>query len=283
MACRLPKRVTKNKPMLPVFIRLPIRFLAALLLTLALMPIQTLCLVFDMPQKKTIPIFFWQCLLKILNIELRLYGTKPAPPVLILANHISWLDIPIIGSVLPVVFIAKSEIARWPFFGLIAKLGRTIFIKRELRFDTPKQRDMVQERLAEGDCPVLFPEGTTGNGTIVRPFKSALLSVAETKQALAGVKVQPLSLVFSKFCGISMGRRQRLNYALTGDVSLWRHMMKFFIGDPIMVDLVFHPPIEFSQIGDRKILASHAHRLIQSGLAAFTAGHRDETLIAEKQ
>ena len=78
-----------------------------------------------------------------------------------------------------------------------------------------------------------------------------------------------------------MGRRQRLNYALTGDVSLLRHMVKFFAGDPIMVDLVFHPPIEFSQIGDRKLLAQQAHRLIQSGLAAFTSGHRDESRIAE--
>jgi 1-acyl-sn-glycerol-3-phosphate acyltransferase len=92
---------------------------------------------------------------------------------LYVANHVSYTDITVLGSVIPGSFIAKAEVADWPFFGWLAKLQRSVFVDRQVR-STVTQRDAVGERLASGDALILFPEGTSGDGNRVLPFKTAL-------------------------------------------------------------------------------------------------------------
>jgi 1-acyl-sn-glycerol-3-phosphate acyltransferase len=99
-------------------------------------------------------------------------------PLLIVANHSSWLDISIITSLAPVVFVAKAEIARWPFFGLLAKLQRSIFVERDRRHKTGAVTSEIAQRLAEGDPVLLFGEGTAGDGNRVLPFRTALIGAA---------------------------------------------------------------------------------------------------------
>src|SRR4051812_30667567 len=99
------------------------------LVTLPLMPLQWLAVALKLPLRRRIPVFYHRFVCRLLGIKVRCVGVPiGARPLLIVANHSSWLDISIITAQAPVVFVAKSEIARWPFFGLLAKLQRTVFV-----------------------------------------------------------------------------------------------------------------------------------------------------------
>ena len=129
-------------------------------------------------------------LLHLMSIDIRMTGSLGHPNVIVVANHVSWLDIFALHAVGPVRFIAKAEIARWPVLGrLVAGVG-TLFIERARRRDTHRVSRTVTDALARGDVVALFPEGTTSDGAGVLPFKSSLLqSIVD-----AGGHVQPLAL-----------------------------------------------------------------------------------------
>ena len=135
------------------------------LVTLALMPLQWLAIAVKSPLRRSIPVFYHRFLCGLLGIRVRCAGA-PAQvrPLLIVANHSSWLDISIITAQAPVVFVAKSEIARWPFFGLLAKLQRTVFVERDRRQKTGEVNAVIAQHLAAGDPVLLFGEGTAGDG-----------------------------------------------------------------------------------------------------------------------
>jgi 1-acyl-sn-glycerol-3-phosphate acyltransferase len=116
-------------------------------------------------------------LLRILAVTTRVHGDLGARGgnVLIVANHISWLDIFVLNSVHPVRFVAKSELARWPIVGAMIRGAGTLFIERTKRRDTRRVNHYVAEVLASGDVVAIFPEGTTTNGLDMLPFKSSLL------------------------------------------------------------------------------------------------------------
>src|SRR6185437_1390398 len=127
------------------------------------------------------------------------------------SNHTGYLDISVLGSRLPASFIAKSEVARWPLFGWLAKLQRSVFVDRQVR-STAQQRDAIAERLAAKDALILFPEGTSNDGTFVLPFKSALFSVVFGKSETP-VTVQPVSLAYTRLDGLPIGRALRPFFA----------------------------------------------------------------------
>ncbi|MGC6475949.1 MAG: lysophospholipid acyltransferase family protein [Parvibaculales bacterium] len=259
--------------MLPPSLRLLIRLPIILIFLVLLVPPQVISHIFRLPTRRYIPVLTYRLALKIASIKVRTHGPRPKRGTLILSNHVSWLDILLIGSVMPVNFVAKADIAHWPLFGMLAKIGRTIFIEREKRSDAMNQRNALQKRLSEGERVVLFPEGSTSDGTIVLPFKSALISAAETKIKGQTVSVQPMTIVFSELCGLPMGRRMRVEYAWIGHLNLVPHMLKVLCGDPMTVDLIFFPETNIDAEGGRKALAGRARRQVQDGLAAYTVGH----------
>ncbi|MCK7472462.1 MAG: 1-acyl-sn-glycerol-3-phosphate acyltransferase [Rhodopseudomonas palustris] len=108
----------------------------------------------------------------------------PQAPALILANHVSWLDICVISALGPVVFILKNEVARWPVFGWLAtNCWRTIFIDRQARHRTGAATEEIGDRLLTGDAVVLFAEGTSSDGIRILPFRSALIGAEYTRSA----------------------------------------------------------------------------------------------------
>src|SRR5262245_5697416 len=114
-------------------------------------------------------------LLHLCSIDIRMQGTLAHPNVLVVANHVSWVDIFALHAVGPVRFIAKAEIARWPLLGrLVAGVG-TLFIERSRRHDTHRVNQEVARALEAGDIVAVFPEGTTTDGSEVLPFKPSLL------------------------------------------------------------------------------------------------------------
>ena len=120
-------------------------------------------------------------------------------PLLLLANHASWLDIPILAAVAPVSFIAKSEVAAWPVVGFLARAQRSVFVERSRRHATGTQADEVAGRLSKGDIMVLFAEGTSGDGNQVLPFRSALVGAAQKAVGSNGVAtVQPVAIAYHR-------------------------------------------------------------------------------------
>lgn len=116
-------------------------------------------------------------MLRIFRAEIQLSGPIPSHGLLV-SNHLSYVDILVLGSLAPTVFVAKREVKGWPVFGWFASLGGTVFVHREKRAQSREAADAIQTVLKSGVLVILFPEGTSSNGETVLPFKSALLEPA---------------------------------------------------------------------------------------------------------
>ncbi len=188
-------------------------------------------------------------------------------PLLIVANHSSWLDITIITSLAPVVFVAKSEIARWPFFGLLARLQRTVFVERDRRQKTGEVNAQIAQRLAEGDPVLLFGEGTAGDGNRVLPFRTALIGAARDAIAAAGhaqVWIQPLSIAYVSQQGVALGRHLRPRAAWYGKMRLTAHIGAIVRSGAMDVSVTWGEPIPYDGAADRKVLARQLESAVRS-------------------
>jgi 1-acyl-sn-glycerol-3-phosphate acyltransferase len=115
--------------------------------------------------------------LKIFGGSVNVSGEIPKRGLLV-SNHLSYLDIVVICSVTPAIFVSKAEVRRWPVFGALAKLGGTIFIQRERRTHVGEVNNEIEKALAAGALVVVFPEGTSSNGETILPFRAPLLEPA---------------------------------------------------------------------------------------------------------
>lgn len=233
-------------------------------LTLIGMPVQWAALRLGLDAAGSIPVLYHRIVCRVLGIRRVVTGAPPrGVPALILANHVSWLDISVIGSLVPLSFIAKSEVAGWPFVGLLAKLQRSVFIDRTRRRATAEVNGAVGRRLARGDAIVLFAEGTTGDGMRMLPFRSALVGAARSvleDEVAPSIVLQPLSIAYVARDGLPLGRAERPAVAWYGDMNLAPHLMGIFHGGPFDAHLVWGEPIPFDAGTDRK----HATRLAET-------------------
>lgn len=246
---------------------------------LLLMPVQALALKFDLPLAKTLPNRYHRFLCRLIGIRVTRRGTPyEGGACLIAANHTSWLDIPIIASLQPSSFVAKSEVAGWPFFGTLARLQKTVFVERERRTRTAESRNEIHARIAGGDRLVLFPEGTSSDGNHVLPFKSALMSVAQLtivrreEDREDDLVVQPVSVAYVNICGLPMGRQFRPFFAWYGDMELFPHLWEAFSLGPIEVVVEYHKPVTIREIGNRKALAAYCEQSCRKGVAHALSG-----------
>ncbi|RCN58960.1 1-acyl-sn-glycerol-3-phosphate acyltransferase [Acidiferrobacter thiooxydans] len=145
------------------------------------------------PRGQRIVRWWHRRLLRILGLELRLYGIPAAAPALIVANHISWVEFAAVGAVIPGHFVAKSEIRSWPLIGWFAGQGGTIYIKRGDRGASTIVDAQMVAALRRQESIILFPEGTTSDGQTVQMFHPRLFAVAIE----ADVTVQPVALRYS--------------------------------------------------------------------------------------
>jgi 1-acyl-sn-glycerol-3-phosphate acyltransferase len=125
-------------------------------------------------------------ILDIFNVSAHIEGTPPGrgEKVVFVANHVSWLDPALLMTVRPAYFVAKSEIRAWPVLGWLAARAGTLFIERHRRHDTYRITQTLGEVLSAGDCAGIFPEGSTTDGTALRPFHSSLLQAAVWAEAV---------------------------------------------------------------------------------------------------
>lgn len=246
--------------------------------TVSLMPVQALGLALRQRWVATFPRFYHRCCCRILGIRVREIGRPvEARPVLFAANHVSYLDITVLGSLLDASFIAKTEIAFWPLFGWLARLQRSVFIDRRA-CSTAKQRDSIAARLAANEALILFPEGTSGDGNRLLPFKSALFGVADhdPRHAASGpVTVQPVSIAYTRLDGMPLGRALRPYFAWYGSMSLAPHLWRMLGLGRLEVVVEFHPPTSLAACGSRKMLARYCEERVAAGLAGALSGRRE--------
>lgn len=186
-------------------------------------------------------------LLRIFKTTIRTTGTIPASGLLV-SNHLSYVDILVISSITPAIFVAKHEVKGWPVFGWFAKMAGTLFVDREHRTRVGESMNEIQAALDHGALVVLFPEGTSSNGQTVLPFKSSLLEPA-TRQ------------LHALYAGVV---QYRLEDGDVGDelcywqdVTLLSHLLN------LLSKKTIHASVSFTQLRegstDRKELARQLH------------------------
>src|SRR3954470_6947908 len=241
--------------------------------TLVLIPLQWLAVALKRPLRRRIPVLYHRFVCRLLGIRVRAAGAPISQrPLLIVANHSSWLDISVITAQAPVVFVAKAEIARWPFFGLLAKLQRTVFVERDRRHKTGAVNAEIGRRLAEGDPVLLFGEGTAGDGNRVLPFRSALIGAARDALVSAGhvreIWIQPLSIAYVAQQGIALGRHLRPRAAWYGKMGLTEHIGRIVRTGAVDVCATWGEPIPYDGALDRKLLARQLESAVRGSTVA---------------
>lgn len=210
-------------------------------------------------------------LLEILGIRLALDGADVVPASLLVANHISWIDIFVINAIRPASFVSKDEVRRWPLIGWLAARTGTLFLQRGSRRQAHVMSEAVGAVLRGGGNVAVFPEGTTTDGLGVRHFHAALLQPAID----AGKPIQPLALRY-----LTPGGAHCAAPAYVGDISLWQCLKAILAQGAIVAALEVMPAI-CSTEGPRRALADAARRRIaarvEGGYAGASASAAEDT------
>jgi lyso-ornithine lipid O-acyltransferase len=197
--------------------------------------------------------FYLGCVAWLLGLRIRVEGQPVTGNALYASNHISWLDIPAIGGTVHARFIAKSEIAGWSLIGWLAKIGGSVFVRRQKRSEARVQADAVTAALHEGRPLVLFPEAGTGDGVKLTQFRASLFAAANE----AGIIVQPLAVDYG-------ARSAEIAWP---DGARFADEVKRMLNRPAPVRVVLHflDPIDGATT-DRKQLAARTHAEIAGAL-----------------
>jgi len=240
------------------------RITLALLWTLLAIPVQAVLLAVPGGGKVGFARMYHAVLCRLIGLRVQVIGVAAAErPVLFLSNHSSWLDILVLGGTLKACFVSKSEVGGWPVIGLVARLGRTVFVSRS-RGATGREADVMRTRLESGDSLILFPEGTSSDGTRVLPFRSAFLATAG-----AARQVQPVSLVYDRLGGLPACRRDRPIFAWYGDMDIGSHFWRLARRSGLRATVLLHEPFDPSLLPDRKSLAAETGRIVSVGAATL--------------
>lgn len=242
--------------------------------TLLCIPVQMLLLRLS-PQGAAarFPRVYHRLCCRILGMQVVVKGAPAGDrPVLFIANHSSYLDIPVLGSILPASFIAKADVDGWPVFGFLARLQRTVFVDRTARHKADEQRDTIQGRLLAGDNLVLFPEGTSSDGNRTLPFKTALFAVASTRIGDRPLTVQPVSVTATHLDDIPLGHVWRQLYAWYGDMELPPHLWRMMRAGRLRILVEFHTPLSLETAGSRKTLADVCWKSVAVGVERAVTG-----------
>ncbi|MGH7076308.1 MAG: lysophospholipid acyltransferase family protein, partial [Stellaceae bacterium] len=244
--------------------------------------VQGVAVLLNLKLARTLPRWYHRLSCRVLGIRLVFEG-KPVEtaPALYVVNHTSYLDIEILGATLEASFVSRADVANWPWFGWLAKLQRTVFIERN-RGEALDHRNAMVRRFDRGDRLIVFPEGTSSDGSHVLPFKSSLFSVAEYRRDGVPVAVQPVAVAYTRLDGIPMGRCYRPFFAWYGDMDLAPHLWVLLGMGVLSVELTFFPPVTIDQFASRKALAQHCYRVIGDGVAASLSGRRPLSAAAVK-
>lgn len=236
--------------------RIIFRILAIVLAIIALVPMHYIFRIFA--YGSPFPMWFLRYTAWVAGARIERHGVPLRRDVFFISNHISWVDIPALAGASGTAFVSKAELAQTPLVGWLAKLNRTVFVKRENRMGIAEQINQLREALADNWSVTVFPEGTTTDGQSLLPFKTSMMRVLEPPPP--GVLVQPVLLDYGSIAewigwvgeetGINNGRRV---FSRRGTFRLRIHFLEPFC------------PNEFA---GRKTIGAEARRRIEQALLA---------------
>ena len=245
---------------------------AFLALTLPLMPVQYVLVKLRSPWARRLPHWYHRQVCRLIGVRIHCDGAIPKDrPVLVVANHVSWLDIPVLSAVAPVSFVAKKEVGGWPFIGSLARLQRTVFVDRERRLSVGETTSEMLIRLRQGDRVILFAEGTSNDGNRVLPFRSSLFAAVEPARHddpnSHDIAVQTLAIAYTGRHGIALDRFDRPGIAWYGDMEIAGHAWELLKSGPLDVEITIGEPVSLAEAGHRKLLARRTEMEVRNTVA----------------
>ena len=247
---------------------------------LAMIPVQAVTLLFRLKLAERLPLFVHRVVIRLIDAKVIVKGEQCKDgAVLFVSNHASYADISILGAHIRGCFVAKAEVAKWPLFGICAKLSRTVFVDRRARY-ARQQAEHMKERFQKGDRLIFFAEGTTSDGNRVLPFRSSLFATAEIEVDGKPVTVQPVSIAYTRLDGIPMGRHLRPFFAWYGDMEMFSHLWGIVGVGRSTVVLEFHKPVSIRDFPDRKALAAHCQAVVAAGVSSAISGRPQPVVVA---
>ena len=198
--------------------------------------------------------------LRIIGMRFKVIGRQMAHPGAVVANHSSWLDIFVLNAAKRVYFVSKSEVAKWPGIGVLAKATGTVFIERDPR-KAKAQKHLFEARLKAGHKLLFFPEGTSTDGLRVLPFKSTLFAAFFTPELKDVLWVQPVSVNYFA----PSGQEVRF-YGWWGEMAFFPHLIKTLaVRRAGRVEVIYHPPQRVAEADDRKSMALVCEQVVRTG------------------
>jgi 1-acyl-sn-glycerol-3-phosphate acyltransferase len=196
--------------------------------------------------------------IRLLNVRVQVHGELPSSAALVVSNHLSYLDVIVLGSVTPMAFVAKAEVARWPIVGALSRFVGTIFVDRTARSTLPRTTLALAQNLADDRRIVIFPEGTSTNGEAVLPFRPALLQPAVD----AGLPIACAALRYDTPIGCTPASE---SVCWWGDMTFVDHIYRLMALPAIDANLAWSDRTLVA--ADRKTLAQLAHAQVDAQLA----------------
>ncbi len=207
---------------------------------------------------------FYRGALRILGIRIQEFGDfSSRRPLFLVANHVSYLDIFILGSLIPAVFVSKREVRHWPLVGWIAAIQKTIFITRNPRQAALEVQPLI-EALNDAHNVIVFPEGTSTDGQQVQRFKTTLFEAPIQANAF----VQPVGLVYRDRTGGELSNKDRAFYTWGTDAPFFSHFLKLIVRPGVLVEVWIRPVIAPDL--PRKQLANKAEQRVRSPIRRRT-------------
>lgn len=209
---------------------------------------------------------------RIMGIRFTVSGEQTTQfPVLYVSNHVSYLDIFVMGFI-RAYFIAKSEVASWPVFGQLARFQNTLFFERK-GGQSRVQLSVMQQHLQSGKNLTLYAEGTSTNGAEVRAFKSSLFEAANSQGAAKRVAIQPITIVYTHHNGQLMDQAARDNYAWYANAPFGPHFLNVLsIVKKVDAKVYFHPVCYLDEFASRKECADFCQSLVAAKMALLLNG-----------
>ena len=205
-------------------------------------------------------------ILCIIGVRVKTVGEfSEARPLLLVSNHVSYLDVWALASKTPARFTPKDDMAGWPVIALLCRLNGCVFVNRKQNA-VKDARENIKEALREDAVVSLFPEATTGNGLHMLPFKSSFFSIAEEKPAGKELVIQPAAISYTHIGQLPLDSTQWPDIAWYGDMTLVPHFLKLLTLRKIDVTITFLPPVTLREFADRKKLAAYCHSEIEETL-----------------
>jgi 1-acyl-sn-glycerol-3-phosphate acyltransferase len=218
---------------------------------------------------ESLPILLHRILCLGLGVTLRAHGSASAMrPQLVVPNHVSWLDIIVLGAVRPLEFLAKKEVGEQFFGRLLVGLQGAVYVDRGRRFKIPAVNAEMAKRMRAGAAVVLFAEATTNDGNRVLRFRSSHFEASRIAIGPDGPLhssiIQPIFIAYSRRSGLPLGRADRPFVAWYGDMRFFSHLWRFLLAGRVDCDIYFGAPIYAHRGHHRKELARRTERAVRA-------------------